>query len=297
MEWKDDVQKAPSIPSSTLATPSVASKASERSLSIKALRTNFCRRAPATKNTTARMTIDSRGSTPRPTKSCQERYDAKMITAACAMLIKRITPKIKVRPLAISAYMPPTSTPRTSPWIRSNASAQIDVRGGHRRPPPVRRAYQEGLGLTGLVPLVATFAGSATSSLPFCHWIMSKVPPWGRPAASQPNLPSIDCTWLACSQVISLALSTPPVAWIASASTSPAAYASAASAGTTLSLFGKSLRYPATNSLLPGTLDSCSQSRDVIVPSALVARSCNHVLALSGPLAKYAILGWKPTCE
>ena len=35
-----------------------------------------------------------------------------MMMAAWAMLMRRITPKIKVSPLAIRAYIPPTRTPR-----------------------------------------------------------------------------------------------------------------------------------------------------------------------------------------
>ena len=45
-----------------------------------------------------------------------------MMIAAWAMLMRRITPKIKVSPLAISAYIPPTRTPSTSPWSRSKVS-------------------------------------------------------------------------------------------------------------------------------------------------------------------------------
>jgi len=47
------------------------------------------------------------------------RFAVQFLSAAWAMLMSRITPKIRVKPLAIRAYIPPTRMPSTRPWTRS----------------------------------------------------------------------------------------------------------------------------------------------------------------------------------
>src|SRR5437868_12586339 len=49
--------------------------------------------------------------------------------AAWAMLITRMTPKIKVSPAAISAYIPPVKMPSTRLWARRPGLIQTTVRG------------------------------------------------------------------------------------------------------------------------------------------------------------------------
>src|SRR5207248_11385164 len=49
--------------------------------------------------------------------------------AAWAMLITRMTPKIKVSPAAINAYIPPVRTPRTRLWARRPGLIQGTIGG------------------------------------------------------------------------------------------------------------------------------------------------------------------------
>src|SRR5437870_4427643 len=204
------------------------------------------------------------------------------------MLMTRITPKISVNPDAVRAYSPPLRTPRRR-LSAKRLTVGYSKPGGRENllpPPSSGKDHHAGFGSVGLAPLVATLGGQTMFRWLFCHWTSVNSLPVGRPSASQPNLPSTDWTSWPCSHLISFALSTELVALIAAARTSPAAYASAASEGTRLSLLGYFFRYALTKVALPGTGDSCSQSSDVMVPSPLLASPATQVLVLPGPLAK-----------
>src|SRR6266480_157609 len=69
------------------------------------------------------------------------------ISAAWAMLITFITPKINVSPAAISAYIPPVKTPRTRLWARRPGLIQTTVRSEpmkQQRPSARHRIEAEG---------------------------------------------------------------------------------------------------------------------------------------------------------
>src|SRR5215475_12980607 len=61
---------------------------------------------------------------PSQTQSQYEAYIASIITAPCAKLMMRSTPKIRVSPLATSPYTPPSRSPLTTAWRRSPLNAR-----------------------------------------------------------------------------------------------------------------------------------------------------------------------------
>src|SRR5664279_212289 len=106
----------PSMPSATAQVTS--SESCSRSSLRSGRRKASWSATPSAKATGVMIRIEMNGSMPGPVKRLWLAYAPSTISAPWATLTTRMTPKARVRPLAMSAYTPPVRRPRMHAWMR-----------------------------------------------------------------------------------------------------------------------------------------------------------------------------------